>query len=64
MEMRLAKYLTEKSLTSVDFAKKIGVSGESIRRYLRGDRRPSPEVMKRIARRTNGEVTANDFYAK
>jgi predicted transcriptional regulator len=63
-EMRLAKYLTEKSLTAAEFAKKVSVSDESIRRYLRGDRRPSAEVMKRIARRTKGEVTANDFYAE
>lgn len=44
-----------------EFAKRIKVAGCMVGEYCRGDSWPSREVMERIVRETNGEVTANDF---
>jgi DNA-binding transcriptional regulator YdaS (Cro superfamily) len=44
------------------FAKSIGVSAETVRRYLNGERIPDKKRMSRIALATHGQVTANDFF--
>jgi transcriptional regulator with XRE-family HTH domain len=59
--MRLQDYLASNSLSRADFAQQIGVSVESVRRYLNG-RVPEPSVMGKIIWVTDGEVTANDFF--
>lgn len=59
--MTLQEYLDAKDLTPIQFAAQVGVTDESIRRYVRGVRLPSPEMMRRIARKTRGEVMPNDF---
>lgn len=60
--MKLSDYLTHNSISPADFAKSIGVSKETVRRYIVGDRRPEREKLHTIAEATNGEVTANDFF--
>jgi transcriptional regulator with XRE-family HTH domain len=60
--MQLADYLSANSISPRDFAKSIGVSKETVRRYISGERRPDLENMQTIAKATNGEVTANDFF--
>jgi DNA-binding transcriptional regulator YdaS (Cro superfamily) len=60
--MQLARYLRKKALTPMAFSELVGSTDETIRRYMRGARRPSPEMMQRIARATDGKVTPNDFY--
>lgn len=60
--MRLQEYLTATSVSRADFARQIGVSAESVRRYLYTGRVPEPPVMEKIIEATEGKVTANDFF--
>jgi transcriptional regulator with XRE-family HTH domain len=60
--MKLADYLTHTSTSRRDFAKSIGVSKETVRRYVTGKRIPEKEVMEKIAEVTELKVTANDFF--
>lgn len=60
--MLLEHYLTKRGLSHIQFAKSIGVSGEAVRRYLKGERMPTPSVMSKIIDATHGKVTPNDLY--
>lgn len=60
--MTLEAYLTEAGLSRNEFAKRIGVSGETVRRYVAGIRIPEKDVMEKIALVTTCKVTANDFF--
>lgn len=60
--MTLHEYLTRADIDRSEFAARIGVSTETVRRYLTGDRIPDKERMSRIALATDGQVTANDFF--
>lgn len=62
--MKLADYLHLVDKRSDAFAKEIGVDGSTVRKYLRGDRRPEWDVMARIVAVTAGAVTADDFLTK
>lgn len=59
--MKLSDYLTWKSITPETFAARLKVDVVTVRRYLRGTRRPRWGVMDRIVTATDGMVTANDF---
>jgi transcriptional regulator with XRE-family HTH domain len=59
--MRLQEYHTSTGTTRADFAQQIGVSVESVRRYLEG-RAPKASVMCKIIEATEGKVSANDFF--
>ena len=59
--MRLQEYLTRTRTSRADFAQQIGVSVESVRRYLDG-RAPKASVMCKIIEATEGKVSANDFF--
>jgi transcriptional regulator with XRE-family HTH domain len=61
--MELRQYLCLRDITVTDFAGAIGVSVQSVHRYLNGERIPKREVMARIAAATGGKVTPNDFFA-
>jgi transcriptional regulator with XRE-family HTH domain len=58
----LQEFLAEASLDRHQFAARINVSPEAVRRYLKGERIPDKSVMSRIAFATEGKVTANDFF--
>lgn len=60
--MKLDAYLKSEQLARADFAKVIGVSSETVRRYIAGTRIPEREVMEKIALATDCQVTANDFF--
>lgn len=60
--MRLQEYLAVTSTSRADFAQQIGVSVESVRRYLNEGRIPEPSVMSKIIEATEGKVSANDFF--
>ena len=60
--MKLADYLESNSLSRAEFAEKISVSPEAVRRYVTGERAPDKERLIKIAEVTGGEVTANDFF--
>lgn len=59
--MTLADYLEQAQITRTQFAKRVGVSRQSIVRYLAG-RIPDPKVIDTIALVTGCKVTANDFH--
>jgi DNA-binding transcriptional regulator YdaS (Cro superfamily) len=59
--MTLGHYLQRQKLTPLAFARLIGVSDESVRRYVRG-RVPESDIMRRIIRTTAGRVMPNDFF--
>lgn len=58
----LQQYLSNAEMDHRAFAKSIGVSAETVRRYLKGERLPDKKRMSRIALATHGQVTANDFF--
>jgi transcriptional regulator with XRE-family HTH domain len=60
--MKLHDYLAEAQITRAQFARSIGVSQETVRRYLAGERIPDKEKMSKIALATGCKVTANDFF--
>ena len=60
--MKLASYLSEKKITTSDFATRIGLSEVSVTRYAAGTRIPRRQHMQAIAEATDSAVTANDFF--
>lgn len=60
--MKLGDYLKEHDISRATFAQSVGVSGETIRRYIAGTRIPEKETMEKIALATSCKVTANDFF--
>jgi len=61
--MTLGQYLTQKGLTREAFGRLIGVSGQSVSRYLTGARTPSKRAMLRIIKATEGDVRADSFFS-
>jgi transcriptional regulator with XRE-family HTH domain len=59
--MKLADYMKAHSISRAEFAERIDVTPEAVRRYLSG-RIPTPKVMAKIALATGCKVTANDFF--
>ena len=60
--MTLEAYLQGRNLTHDEFAKLIGCEQPTVTRFVNGKRIPSPDLMRRIAEATDGQVTANDFF--
>jgi hypothetical protein len=61
--MRLSDYLSREAKTPEQFAQEIDVDPVSVRRYVKGARRPKWSVLQRIIDATGGAVTANDFVS-
>lgn len=59
--MKLAAWLELKGIKRGEFAQSIGVTGGWITSLCDGSGWPSREVAERIARITEGAVTADDF---
>ena len=60
--MKLSKWLTDKGVTSPEFARRIKVSVHAVHKWRRGARIPRPEQMSAIARATHNAVGPGDFY--
>ena len=60
--MDLRSYLDVRDMSIAAFADLLGVSVQTVHRYVNGDRLPRPDVMVRIAEVTGGAVKPNDFY--
>ena len=58
--MTLSKYLEGKDIE--EFARKIGVTSTSVRRYISEDRTPKRPIMNKIYEATEQQVTADSFY--
>ena len=60
--MKLSDYMTRHELDDAGMAERIGdCSVSGVKKWRRGDRTPRRDHLRRIARATGGEVTANDF---
>jgi transcriptional regulator with XRE-family HTH domain len=60
--MKLDKWIEKTGVRPSDLADELRVSRMALWRYRQGERIPSPEIMRRLMRRTQGEVQPNDFY--
>ncbi len=60
--MTLDQYIRDKGLTNAEFGELVGANHSTISRLRKGSQVPSPELMLAIFERTDGVVTANDFY--
>lgn len=59
--MRLSDWLERAGVETPVFAKRLGVSEGYLYMLRRGSRRPSLELVDKIARRTQGDVTFKDW---
>jgi transcriptional regulator with XRE-family HTH domain len=60
--MQLAAYLSQNGLTVPKFGREVGVPNrQTMYQYAKGMRFPPPDVLARIADKTGGKVTADDF---
>ena len=59
--MFLGDYLERNGIKKTRFAEKIGVTHESVRRYVSGKRFPKRDILARIEEATTGAVTYDDF---
>jgi transcriptional regulator with XRE-family HTH domain len=62
--MQLRDHLSAEKVSIPDFARAIGVSVQTVHRYLSGERIPRPEIMQKIKAATDGKVQPNDFFAE
>lgn len=62
--MKLSDYLSANGLTLAAFAAKSGLSVPTVSRLRRGLNRPDWKTLDAINEATDGQVTANDFYAQ
>ncbi len=60
--MRLKEWLTNNDVSIKEFALRLDVKYETVRRYVEGERIPNRESMRQIMALTNWAVTANDFF--
>ena len=58
---KLAQYLKSERMTQREFARRIGVTGAQINRYIKGVNRPTWRTMPHIEAETEGFVTYRDF---
>ncbi len=61
--MTLKEWLDRTGKSSAQIAFELDLPQGTLSRYLNGSRIPRPDIMQRIHRVTDGQVTANDFYA-
>jgi DNA-binding transcriptional regulator YdaS (Cro superfamily) len=62
--MTLFEFMTLNARDRQWLATELSVSPEAVRLWLGGERTPSPEMMRRIAKLTKGKVTPNDFVLR
>lgn len=59
--MQLAEYLFRKKIKQTEFAKTVGVSRVHLGEILRGRRRPSISLARRIEQATEGDVSKEEL---
>ena len=60
--MKLNDYLRENGISGPAFARRIGMTRQSVYFYRNGRVLPRPEVIRRIEAATGGKVAVLDFY--
>lgn len=61
--MTLAEFIAQEQMTPAEFARRSGLSKQTVHKYLNGLRVPRPEQMAAITAATDGKVTGSDCYA-
>lgn len=62
--MTLDAWMRARGMTMRDLAKRLGVSSETVRRWLIGARLPRRQHLAALRALTGGEVTADSFVAE
>lgn len=62
--MTLNEFIKSKDMTQESFGKLVGVPQATINRYVRGERFPLPDMIRKIEAATEGQVAVADWYAK
>jgi DNA-binding transcriptional regulator YdaS (Cro superfamily) len=57
----LSTYMSEHGLSPHEMAQRLGCSEGAVRKWVYGERMPSAEWMRAIAKATDREVMPNDF---
>ncbi len=60
--MKLGTFIKSRDMSHEAFGKIVGVTQATINRYVRGERFPSPEMIRKIQDATEGSVTVADWY--
>ena len=62
--MKLKEYLEATDQRVAAFAATLGVADNTIRRWLKGQRTPTPDQMRAVFAATKGLVTPNDWVLR
>ena len=60
--MKLRQYLKSRQITTIAFAKRAGLSQATISKLANGQVMPSRTSAQQIAKATDNQVMANDFF--
>lgn len=60
--MKLRDFLSARDMSEAQLGRLLGIGQATVNRYVRGERIPRLEVMRRIVEVTEGEVGPADFY--
>lgn len=60
--VKLDQWIRKHKVSPGDLADELRVTRMALWRYRKDGRIPSPEIMRRLVRRTQGQVTPNDFH--
>ena len=59
--MKLKRWLKNNEVKVIDFSKLIGVTKQAVYKWLEGSAFPRHDVLSKILKATNGDVTPVDF---
>ena len=62
--MKLKDYLREKQISPDEFAEQVGASKFGVLKWVRGERTPRGDAMRKIQEITKGKVTPGDFFGE
>ncbi len=60
--MTLREYLEQTGQTAAQFARLVGTGRMNVSRWARGERRPRPHMIRKIADKTEGRVVLADWF--
>lgn len=60
--MQLQTYLELKGISEKQFAEAVGGSEGGVKKWVRRERIPRPDAMRKIVKATDGAVTPDDFF--
>ena len=62
--MDLKRYRRFNEIPSARVCKELGINASTLSRYEHGQRFPRPDILLKIIKWSNGQVTASDIYKK